>query len=177
MDVVYYVAASMDGYIAREDGSVDWLEDLGISAEDSGFEEFFASVDGVVMGRKTWDQIRGFGDWPYGDKPAWVCTGSEPEAIADCALQDAREPVAVCEAARALGLQSLWLVGGGALAESFLGAGLLNRIVLSQMPVLLGRGIPLFGDNSARSGDWMQRMTLQSSRNFKGFVQMDYRLD
>ena len=69
MKSTYYVASSLDSYIAKEDGDVSWLDDLGISPEESGYEEFYSTVDALVMGRETYDKLHEFGSWPYGDKP------------------------------------------------------------------------------------------------------------
>jgi hypothetical protein len=70
--LVYYVAASLDGYIARPDGAVDWLESIEASGEDHGYEAFYQNIDGLLMGRATYDMVRGFGiDWPYPASPVW----------------------------------------------------------------------------------------------------------
>jgi len=68
----YHVAASIDGFIAREDGDVSWLEDFEL--EDTGLPEFFSGIDGLIMGRDTYDFVFDFGSWPYEDKLSWVCT-------------------------------------------------------------------------------------------------------
>ena len=86
MKITYYVASSLDGYIAREDGYVSWLDGLGISPEEAGYEEFYSTVDALVMGRKTYDMINSFGQWPYGDKAVWVCSSSKVKPINDCNL-------------------------------------------------------------------------------------------
>ena len=64
MKVTYYVASSLDGYIAKEDGDVSWLEDLNISMEDAGYDKFYSTVDALVMGRKTYELVVSFGQWP-----------------------------------------------------------------------------------------------------------------
>jgi len=74
MKITYYVASSLDGYIAKEDGDVSWLEQLNIPMEETGYDEFYSTVDAIVMGRNTYKMIVSFGQWPYGDKPGWVCT-------------------------------------------------------------------------------------------------------
>ena len=70
--VVYYVAASLDGFIAGPQGELDWLHAFEQVGNDYGYGEFFATVDGLVMGRATWEVARSFGAWPYGDRPAWL---------------------------------------------------------------------------------------------------------
>ena len=145
MKVTYYVGASLDGYIAKEDGDVSWLEELGVALEVTGYEGFYATVDGLVMGRNTFEAIRSFGAWPYGDKPTWVCTHSKVDPIDGANLQTAMSPADVIQEARDLGIAHLWLVGGGILAASFVDESLLTDINVSLMPIVLGSGIPLFG--------------------------------
>lgn len=146
MKTTYYVASSLDGYIAKEDGDVSWLEELDISMADTGYNEFYSTVDGLVMGRKTYDMIVSFGEWPYGDKPVWVCTSNKIEPIDGCNLQVGNTPEEVHLAAMKMGIHHLWLVGGGSLASAFLEKNLLTNISLSLMPVILGGGIKLFSD-------------------------------
>lgn len=146
MKVTYYVASSLDGYIAREDGDVSWLETLDISMEDTGYNEFYSTVDALVMGRKTYEMIVSFGAWPYGDKPVWICSSNSITAIEGCNLKVGRKPKEVYSAAKEMNIKHLWLVGGGSLASSFLETNVLTNISLSLMPILLGSGIKLFGE-------------------------------
>ena len=74
MKITYSAAMSRDGFIAREDGDVSWLEQSGVEPKEAGLDELFDSIDGLVMGRKTYDFVLQYGSWPYGDKAAWVCT-------------------------------------------------------------------------------------------------------
>ncbi|MBC8400257.1 MAG: dihydrofolate reductase, partial [Candidatus Marinimicrobia bacterium] len=74
MKITYYVAASIDGFIARSDGSVDWLEQVNQSDEDFSYTAFYNSVDALVMGRVTYEQVLSFGDWLYPDKPTFILT-------------------------------------------------------------------------------------------------------
>ena len=145
MKVTYYVASSLDGYIAKEDGDVSWLEELDISLEETGYDDFYSTVDALVMGRKTYEMIVSFGQWPYGDKPIWVCTSSEVKVMEACNLQVGNTPQTACQSASTMNIKHLWLVGGGSLASSFLQNKLLTNISLSLMPIILGNGIKLFG--------------------------------
>lgn len=169
MKVTYYVASSIDGYIAKEDGDVSWLEDLGIPVEETGYEDFFSTVDALVMGRKTYEMIYQFGVWTYGDKPTWVCTTSNLEPIQGCNLQNGSTPQDVYEAAKSQGIKHLWLVGGGSLATSFLEESLLTNISISQMPIKLGRGIKLF--DNAKNMSKLERVSLQPHK--LGFSQIE----
>ena len=149
MKTTYYVASSLDGYIAKEDGDVSWLEELNISMEDAGYNEFYPTVNALVMGRKTYEMIASFGQWPYGDKPVWVCSRNKISPIEGCNLQAESTPEEVYKAAENKAIKHLWLVGGGSLASSFVENNLLTNIYLSLMPIVLGSGIKLFGDLSS----------------------------
>jgi len=146
MKTTYYVASSLDGYIAKEDGDVSWLENLDISMEDAGYEEFYSTVDALVMGRKTYEMIVSFGQWPYGEKPVWVCSSSKIAPMDGCNLQVGNTPEEVCQAGHKMNVKHLWVVGGGSLISSFIEKKLLTNISLSLMPIILGSGIKLFGD-------------------------------
>jgi dihydrofolate reductase len=158
MKLTYYVAASIDGFIAKEDGDVSWLDEFNISPEETGYEEFYASVDALVMGRNTYEMIVSFGGWPYGDKPVWVCTSGEVVACEACNLQSKLASDELVKVAEEMGLKHLWLVGGGTLAASFLEKSLLTNIIVTQIPTVLGGGIPLF----ASMGD-SRLLSLESS--------------
>ena len=170
MKTTYYVASSLDGYIAKEDGDVSWLEDLDISLEETGYEEFYSTVDAIVMGRKTYDMIRSFGSWPYGDKPVWVYTTSNTNAIEGCNLQKGQTPVDVHNEAQQQGVSHLWLVGGGQLAASFLEQKLLTHLSISQMPIILGGGIRLFGE--LKNPIKIKRTSMEPQES--GFTQMEF---
>ena len=170
MKITYYVASSIDGYIAREDGDVSWLDELGISPEESGYYEFLSTVDGIVMGRNTYDMILSFGSWPYGEKPTWVCTTRGITAVDGCNLQSGKTPNVVYNEAKHLGISHLWLVGGGILASSFLEKKYLNRLIISQMPIILGGGIRLFGELQKPLVVRSTATTLQKA----GFTQMEF---
>lgn len=171
MRVTYYVAASLDGYTATLDGGVAWLDDVNIPIGTSGYEEFFATVDGLVMGRKTYEQVCGFGDWPYGSKPTWVCSRQDVAVAANCNFQGTVPPVDVIARARSVGIEHLWTVGGGTLAAAMLREGLLTHVSVATMPILLGSGIPLFVGLEEHIP-----LALQGSREFATrFVQHDYR--
>jgi len=144
MKITYSVATSLDGYIAREDGDVTWLDDMNIDASETGLEEFFASIDGLIMGRNTYDFVFNFGAWPYEDKLAWVCTHREIQTMDGANLIIVDEIEDVVGGAESRGLKHLWLVGGSKLASSFLGKGLITDLSIAEMPVKLGAGIPLF---------------------------------
>lgn len=139
-----FIAASLDGYIARPDGGLDWLPD---APEEHGYEAFMASVDVLVIGRKTFQTVQGFGTWPYGAKPVVVLSRTLKGAVlppgAVCEFM-AGDPAEVVAALDARGFRHAY-VDGGETITGFLEAGLIQRLVITRIPVLLGAGIPLFG--------------------------------
>lgn len=147
--IAVFIATSVNGFIARQDGDVAWLEEfdpLGIG-EDGGFAEFFNQVDVLVMGRNTFEKVRTFNQWPYGQKPVIVMSTSLKEIPNDVSgniTLFAGEPTALIEFVMKKGYTQVYL-DGGRLIQSFLQAGLVNQLTITRIPILLGRGIPLFG--------------------------------
>jgi dihydrofolate reductase len=147
MKITYYADASRDGFIAREDGDVSWLDEMQIDPNDIGLETFLKSIDALVMGRKTYDFVFDYGSWPYEDKPTWVCTHNDLAPLAGANLTVVCDIDDMIRQAKTRGVEHLWLVGGGQLASSFLDRGLLTHLCISEMPIALGGGIPLFSDH------------------------------
>ena len=145
-----YIATSLDGYIARADGALDWLPQPGGAdeAEDYGYAAFMDSVDVLVMGRRTFDTVARFTPWPYAGKRVRVLSRSPRAAPVGLDAHDiAFHPgpaTALLDTLRADGLRHAY-VDGGQVVQAFLAAGLLDEITLTRVPVLLGTGIPLFG--------------------------------
>ncbi|HBE67704.1 MAG TPA: dihydrofolate reductase [Planctomycetaceae bacterium] len=142
--ITYFVAASRDGFIAREDGDVSWLDEMDITPEDSGIGEFMSSIDGLIMGRKTYDFVFDYGTWPYGALPTWVFTNNPLESLPGANLKTTASSQDLLQDVQRNELNDLWLVGGGQLASSFLSEGLIDVISISEMPITLGKGIALF---------------------------------
>ena len=144
-ELVYYVAASEDGFIAGPRGELDWLRTAEVPGEDYGYATFLAGVDGLLMGRVTCEAALSFGPWPYGARPSWVLTrGRGPDGLPASVRCTAASPREVMQQAQARGLRRLWLVGGGALAAQCARDALLDDVVLSTVPCRLGQGIGLF---------------------------------
>ena len=139
-----FVGTSLDGFIARPDGGLDFLPD---DPEPHGFEEFLASVDALVMGRKTYDFVAGSGTWFYGEKPVFVVSPRSLEAPPAGAIVErvAGSPGEIARALAARGVRDAY-VDGGSVVQQFLRAGLVRRLIITRVPVLIGSGIPLFGD-------------------------------
>lgn len=165
--VIAYVAVSLDGYIAADDGSVGFLEQFGI--DEYGFHEFFDSVDAVVMGSLTYEQILGFG-WPYGDTPGLVLTTRDLITPEGPTISFSKEPtgLAIRNYARTFE-RRIWIVGGGKVITEGLREGAVDVLEVYVMPVALGSGVPLFA--SPYSG----RLDLAESQTFSnGVVKLVY---
>lgn len=144
MMVSVFVGASVDGFIARADGALDWLP--GDDCEPHGYEEFIASVDTLVIGRKTFETVLGFDEWPYGSKRVVVLSSRPLDlSMAKGAVEQMTgSPAEIVSTLAASGAQHLY-VDGGITIQGFLRAGLVQRLVVTRVPVLIGQGIPLFG--------------------------------
>jgi dihydrofolate reductase len=139
-----FVGVSLDGFLARLDGGLDFLP---ADAEPHGYDEFMASVDALVIGRNTFETVLGFGSWPYGDKPVFVLS-TRPLAPAPRGAVVERmsgDPADIVSQLAARGLGHVY-VDGGITIQRFLAAGLIQRLIITRVPVLIGTGIPLFGD-------------------------------
>src|SRR5688572_788699 len=137
-----FIAASVDGYIARADGSIEWLAMVEQEGEDYGFKAFFESVDVLVVGRGTYDAALKFDVWPYEGKRCIVLT-HRPRAPLHGEEFLADDPAALAEKLDREGARHVY-VDGGTVIQQFLAAGLINDVTLSIVPVILGAGIRLF---------------------------------
>lgn len=173
MELIYYVAASLDGFIATSDGGVDWLDEFNSGDDDYGYADFYASVDVLLMGGNTARQLLGFNTWPYPDKPVIVFTRQELDFPVDGLRVETRSPAEVLGELEREGHRRAWLVGGGELAAACLEEGLLTDLILTSMPVLLGSGVPLLKALSE-----CRNLELEDSRCYSsGVIQSQYRVD
>jgi len=143
-----YVATSLDGFIARENGDLDWLPaGSGDDGEDYGYQAFMGSVDVLVMGRNTYEKVLTFAEWPYGDKTVVVLTSRLLEVPGHLSSSVSSMSGAPAEVVRRLAERRArhLYVDGGKTIQGFLRAGLLHQLTLTRVPVLIGSGIPLFG--------------------------------
>lgn len=154
VEIVYYAAASLDGYIATPDGGIDWLppiEDANSSgAEDFGYHDFYASVDAVLMGSATYEKVLRHAAWPYAGKRTWVFSRQRRYAAKDNRIGSDAEitftgasPEHIATEIEGLGLTRAWIVGGGKLAAAFRARGLITTYGIGIVPAILGDGIPL----------------------------------
>lgn len=144
-----YVATSLDGFIARENGDLDWLQSGSGRDQDEeyGYRAFIDTVDVLVMGRNTYEKALTFGDWPYGAKPVVVLSSRSlaiPLHIAKSVESMSCTPTELVSRLGARGAKHLYIDGGKTI-QGFLDAGLVNRLIITRIPVLIGSGIPLFG--------------------------------
>lgn len=146
MRTSYYVAASLDGFIAGPDGEIDWLDVADLPDEDFGYAAFFESVDALIMGRKTWDFVAEVRPWPYGSRPVRVFSHRSLDPGELPVVRATGEPSRVVGELEEAGHEHVWLVGGGGLASALVESGDLTDLILTVIPVTLGHGIPLFGD-------------------------------
>lgn len=142
-----YIATSMDGYIAAPDGNLDWLDCVPNPQDDDlGFYAFMDRVDAVVMGRVTFETVAGFGmGWHY-PKPGIILSstlGSVPEPFADKVEVASGTPPHIVELADQRGYQNLYIDGGETI-QRFLRADLIDEMIITEIPILLGGGVPLF---------------------------------
>ena len=131
--------------LVGRDGAIDWLP--GYGDEDYGYHAFFQTVDALVMGRNTYELVRSFPEWPYGDKRVVVLTtrGVEvPAALGATVETMAGAPSDIVERLSASGAEHLYIDGGNTV-QRFLAAGLIDRMIITRVPVLIGEGIALFG--------------------------------
>jgi len=141
-----YIATSLDGFIATVDGGVDWLNEIpNPDGSDYGYAEFISSTDALVMGRNTFEKVLTFGSWPY-DKPVFVLSNSLtelPEDFADKAEIVSGEINEVVSQLSQRGYDNLY-IDGGRVIQSFLREDLIDKMIITRVPILLGDGIPLF---------------------------------
>jgi len=134
-EVIYYVASSLDGYIATADGSVDWLSRFHTAGEDHGAAELEASVDALLLGSHTYEFALKLGQWPSPDKLSWVFTRRDLRILHPSITLTGQSPREVVELLASRGLRRAWLMGGGKLAASFHADHLISRYIISIFPV------------------------------------------
>lgn len=144
MDVIYHAACSLDGFIATEHGTVDWLTPFQESGDDHGFTEFFASVDSLLMGSHTYEFMLEHPPWLAPDKPSLVFTSRDLPSADESVEFTNQTPREALAGFRSRGLKRTWLMGGGQLATALRKDGLITEYRIALVPVILGAGIPLF---------------------------------
>ena len=172
-----YIAISLDGYIARKDGNIDWLNEansLVPEGEDCGFFAFLNSVDTLIMGRKTFEQVLSFGQWVYGNTPVIVLSRNIvniPKELSKTVSYSSESPTELSKRLENQGAKKLY-IDGGATIQSFLKEGLINDITITRIPIVIGNGIPLFGE---LNNDIKMKHIATKAYDF-GFVQSTYEI-
>jgi len=144
MKASVFIGTSVDGFIARPNGNLDFLPPGG--GEPHGYAEFMDSVDALVIGRKTFETVLSFDTWFYGEKPVFVLSTRPlaPAPVGAIVENMSGQPAEIVSRLEARGLQHIY-VDGGITIQQFLRAGLIQRLIITRVPVLIGDGIPLFG--------------------------------
>jgi len=173
--VTLHMVSSLDGFIARKDNSVSWLEDsggvyeAGVSITEDEVAAFVKSVDCYVMGSRTYEHALELG-WPYGDTPCVVLTRRQLQPARASVEFHSGEFKEVVDAKLAPRFRNVWLVGGAILSQRFLELGLVSEIRLTIAPVLLGDGLRFFGELEKE-----QKWSLKNVTAYKnGFVEVHY---
>jgi dihydrofolate reductase len=169
MKASVFIATSLDGFIARENGGIDWLPE---NPEPHGYDEFIASVDAIVLGRKTFETALSFGGWFYGKTLVVVLSSKASELKApegaNCDFMSG-DPKEIAARLDERGIHHVY-VDGGITIQRFLEAGLIQRMIITRIPILLGTGIPLFGPLSRDI-----HLAHVATKSFKGgLVQSEY---
>lgn len=149
-----YIAISLDGYIARPDGDIDWLTEFpNPSKIDYGYKDFFESVDMVIVGGQTYRDIICMDVvWPYKSKTTYVVTRNPIDLNKEVKFITENIFDAICQLKRGEG-RDIWLVGGGELTSMLLNENLIDEMIITHIPIILGQGIPLF-PNSSKESRW-----------------------
>ena len=168
-----FIGLSLDGYIADKGGGLDWLDRVpNPSGSDLGYAEFTSGIDAIVMGRNTFETVLGFGEWPY-HLPVVVMSRSLesiPNGLEDRAEISRQPPHDLIEDLSSRGLLNLY-IDGGAVISSFLDHNLIDEMTLSRLPVVLGGGVPLFGE--LQEPHWLEHVATRSYPG--GMVQSTYK--
>lgn len=166
--IVLYIATSLDGFIAKDDGSLDWL--FAIEGEgDNGFTEFYQTIDTIIMGRSTYDHLMTMVDvYPHADKKSFIF--SRKEAPQDPHVEFINDDVtSFAQRLKQLEGTNIWFVGGADLFDQFLKENLVDELIITLSPIILGKGIPLFKNDNPEL-----KLKLKQQKIYGQFVQLHY---
>ena len=173
-----YIATSLDGYIARKNGDIDWLDQANTvvpEGEDCGFFSFMNSIDVLIMGRKTYEKVLSFGTWPYGEKKVIILSRNNveiPSKLQRTVSYSAESPKYLCKKLISEGRKRLY-IDGGMTIQSFLKENLIKEITITTIPIIIGNGISLF---SKLPNDIKLKHINTKVYEF-GFVQSTYKIE
>jgi len=149
-----FIAATIDGFIARENGSLDWLFSLpNPNNIDHGYNAFIDSIDVIIMGSKTYDEVLGFGvEWPYKDQKTYILTSNKSYKIKteNTFIVDSID-INLIEKLKHESQKNIWLLGGGNVITQFLNLGAIDEMTISIIPIILGRGLSLFPNHPSEA--------------------------
>jgi len=165
--IILFIAASLDCYIARKDGGIDWL----FIDADYGYKKFYAGVDTLIVGANTYRQAQGWKQWPFAGKKCFVMT-RQKKMKKDSRVEFAANALSLARKLKKEKGKNIWLVGGSQIISVLANAGLVDELVLSIHPVVLGQGIPLFAD--MKKEKWLELGKVKSFKS--GLVQLSYKL-
>jgi dihydrofolate reductase len=169
-NVILYIATSLDGFIARKDGSVDWLSQYENGPEDYGYKDFYKKIGIVIMGNTTYEQVLSFGEFPYRGKDCFVFTRNKEKRKDENVTfvsNSARDFISQFNLREN---KNIWLVGGASIIDEFLRSDLIDEFIITIIPVLLGDGIPLF---KGRSNEKILKLIDEKTFD-QGLVQLHY---
>lgn len=171
-----YIATSLDGFIARSNGDLDWLFNATTSTDDHGYADYMSGIDTIVMGRNTYETVLGFDEWPYPEKRVVVLSttlsaNAIPEHLRDKLLHHPGPLPLLIQSLADSGCKNVY-VDGGSVIQSFLAARLLDQLTVTRIPILISSGIPLFGN----SGRDIQLTHIKTNAFESGFVQSTYQI-
>lgn len=165
--IILYIAMSLDGYIAKEDGSVDWLENTG-NGEES-YLEFYNTIDTIIMGRKTYDQVLTFGEWGYKGKNTYVLTSDTVRTTENSNIEFRNDEIEdLVTELKQKSSSNIWLLGGAEVVNTFLEKNLIDEYRIAVIPALLGTGIRLF------TADTEKNLEFIKVTEYGGIVELKY---
>ena len=164
--ITLYIASSLDGYVARENRDIEWLP----QSDASGYDEFYKTIDTVIMGKTTYDQVLTFGEYPYKDKKSYVFTRNNNQTNDENVEFISNLDEFVKDMLPNLD-GNIWLVGGGQIISSFVNNGIVDEIILSIIPVALGKGVSLFQNIQKEA-----KLELVKTTNYDNFVELHYKI-
>lgn len=172
--IILYIASSLDGFIAGRNGHISWLDAFQVEGEDYGYSKFLKTIDIIVMGSKTYEQVLNFGSWPYDGFKTYVMTKRQLKPVYKTKVEFYSGDLdSFVTGIRRESHKNIWLVGGASLAQSFLKHRSIDEMIISIIPVILGDGIPLFG----RAQEKFRLELLRSGSYDNGIVQLHYKME
>ncbi|WP_020533474.1 dihydrofolate reductase family protein [Flexithrix dorotheae] len=169
--LILYIATSLDGYIARKNGAVDWLPE-GEEGDDYGYQAFYDGIDTVLMGNKTYQQLLSFGvEYPYKGTEGFIFTRNMELTRDENVTYIQEDIVEFTQKLKQGEGKGIWLIGGGEIIKILLEADLVDELIIFEMPVLLGNGIPLFPESKKEI-----KLKLEESKTYSGgIVELKYK--